>query len=510
MTETRTHTSMNAASRVHSLRAITAGLVGVPADLEVSDVTLDSRAASPGSLFLACRGKTHHGIRFAPQAVSHGAKAVLYDPADLRVEELPNFRSDIFVAPVVGLSRHVGTIADRFFGEPAQALTVVGITGTNGKTTCAWLLAQALQNCGRSAAYIGTIGYGIPPARTATNHTTSDAVSVHRQLAELRTAGVECVSMEVTSHAIDQDRVAAVRFETAVLTNLTRDHLDYHGTMEAYGATKARLFAWPSLAHRVINVDDSFGAQLATQAQPSRLVVTGRSARASQVPGAQFVRAAQAEPVSSGLRLAIESSWGDSTVTVPLIGDFNIDNVLTVLGVLLVWGIELPLALDAVSRSKAPPGRMEVFGGTGQIPAVIVDYAHTPDALDKALRAARAHCHGKLRVVFGCGGDRDTGKRSVMGRIARELADDVIVTDDNPRTEDPAKIVADIIEGIPGAQVEHDRARAIRIAIERSGGDDVVLVAGKGHEDYQIYGTERRSFQDQSVVQAELGRRGDA
>ncbi len=499
-----------------SLHAITSGIVGVPADLQVSDVTLDSRAASPGSLFLACRGKSQHGIRFASEAVSQGAKAVLYDPADLRHEELPNLGSDIFVAPVADLGRHVGTIADRFFGEPAQALTVVGITGTNGKTTCAWLLAQALQNCGRSAAYIGTIGYGIPPARTATNHTTSDAVSVHRQLAELRAAGVECVSMEVTSHAIDQNRVAAVRFETAVLTNLTRDHLDYHGTMQAYGLTKARLFAWPSLAHRVINIDDSFGAQLAAQAQPSRLVVTGRSPRASQVPGAQFVRAAHAEPVSSGLQLTIESSWGDSTVTVPLIGDFNIDNVLTVLGVLLAWGIELPLALQAVSRSKAPPGRMEVFGGVAGAPLVLVDYAHTPDALDKALRASRAHCSGKLRVVFGCGGDRDTGKRPIMGRIAAELADDVIVTDDNPRTEDPAKIVRDIVAGFADmgwrgvAQVEHDRAKAIRLAIERSAGDDVVVVAGKGHEDYQTYGTERRSFQDQSVVQDELARRGGA
>jgi UDP-N-acetylmuramoyl-L-alanyl-D-glutamate--2,6-diaminopimelate ligase len=517
---THTHTSTPAAARRHSLRAITAGIVGVSADLEVSDVTLDSRAACPGSLFLACRGKTHHGIRFAPQAVSQGAKAVLYDPADLRHQEMPDLGSDIFLAPVADLGRHVGTIADRFFGEPAQALTVVGITGTNGKTTCAWLLAQALKNCGRSAAYIGTIGYGIPPARTATNHTTSDAVSVHRQLAELRTAGVECVSMEVTSHAIDQDRVAAVRFETAVLTNLTRDHLDYHGTMEAYGATKARLFAWPSLAHRVINIDDSFGARLAAQAQPSQLIVTGRSARANQVPGAQFVRAARAEPVSSGLQLAIESSWGDSPVTVPLIGEFNIDNVLTVLGVLLAWGIELPLALQAVSRSKAPPGRMEVFGGAGSEPTVIVDYAHTPDALDKALRASRAHCRGKLRAVFGCGGDRDTGKRSVMGRIAVDLADDVIVTDDNPRTEDPANIVRDILEGMrerrgdrataDGVEVEHDRAKAIRAAIQRSASDDVVVIAGKGHEDYQIYGTERRPFQDQSIVQDELARKGGA
>jgi UDP-N-acetylmuramoyl-L-alanyl-D-glutamate--2,6-diaminopimelate ligase len=501
-----------------SLKDLTRGLVEAPPEVTVSDITLDSRAVSPGALFLACRGRSHHGLQFAEQAIARGARAILYEDDPAGSPQSSRWPSGIFAAPVPRLSRHAGLLADRFFGSPAQAVTVAGITGTNGKTTCAWLLAQALQGCGRPAAYMGTLGFGIPPSVTPTEHTTPDPVSVHRQLAALRAAGAECVSMEVSSHAIDQDRVAAVRFETAAFTNLTRDHLDYHATMEAYGATKAKLFSWPTLAHRVINVDDPFGAHLAAQLSTTRLVITTRSSDSpvavSSLRHAEIVRATRAVPESSGLRIAIESSWGTSELSVPLIGEFNIDNVLTVLAVLLAWGIPLTKAVHVLAQCKAPSGRMEVFGGTGAAPLAIVDYAHTPDGLEKALRAARAHCAGKLRVVFGCGGDRDTGKRPVMGRVAAELADEMLVTDDNPRTEDPEKIVADILAGIakqtaqpapggarsPSVMVDHDRAHAIRVALERSGAGDAVLIAGKGHEDYQIYGTTRRPFSDQSVV----------
>ena len=485
-----------------SLRELTAGLgpTDIPADVCVSDVTLDSRSVSPGALFLACRGGTRHGLEFAQQAVARGARAVLYEGDE---SARPSFDSEIFVAAIAHLSRHVGTIADRFFGAPAQALTVAGITGTNGKTTCAWLLAQALQICQRRAAFMGTLGFGVPPDLTPTEHTTSDAVSIHRQFAALRKLGAECVSMEVSSHAIEQHRVAAVRFETAAFTNLTRDHLDYHGTMGAYGAAKARLFAWPELAHRVINVDDPFGAQLAAQPSASRLIITSRRAANTGTEQGAIVRARHIARESVGLRIAIESSWGPGELTVPLIGDFNVDNVLTVLAVLLAWDIPLSQALEALALCRPPSGRMEMFGGTAGLPLGIVDYAHTPDGLTKALTAARAHCRGRLRVVFGCGGDRDSGKRPLMGRIASELADEAIVTDDNPRTENPAKIVADILVGFAAAGaplVEHDRALAIRTAWQRSTDQDVVLVAGKGHEDYQIYGTARRPFSDQAVL----------
>jgi UDP-N-acetylmuramoyl-L-alanyl-D-glutamate--2,6-diaminopimelate ligase len=491
-----------------SLRELTAGLESAPTqmppDICVSDVTLDSRAVSPGALFLACRGGTRHGLEFAEQAVARGARAILYE-ADEHLK--PSLDSQIFVAAVPRLSRHVGTIAERFFGSPAQALTVAGITGTNGKTTCAWLLAQALQLCNRRAAFMGTLGFGVPPRLTATEHTTSDAVSLHRQFAAVRELGAECVCMEVSSHAIEQHRVAAVRFETAAFTNLTRDHLDYHGTMEAYGAVKARLFAWPQLAHRVINVDDPFGARLAAQPSSARLIVTSRG-MAAATSYTESVVAARVIRESKGLRIAIESSWGAGELAVPLIGDFNSDNVLTVLAVLLAWKVPLAQALAALAQCKPPCGRLESFGGAAGLPLAIVDYAHTPDGLSKALQAARAHCRGRLRVVFGCGGDRDPGKRPIMGRIASELADEAIVTDDNPRTEDPAQIVADILEGFVGAVrplVEHDRALAIRTALGHSGPQDVVLVAGKGHEDYQIYGTVRRPFSDQAIVSAALG-----
>jgi UDP-N-acetylmuramoyl-L-alanyl-D-glutamate--2,6-diaminopimelate ligase len=509
---------MHEATVPRSLAELVAGWIAVPPQLQVSDVTLDSRAATTGALFLACRGRTHHGLAFAPEAVARGARAVLYEP-DGAAGPPASLGGDIFVAALPALRARAGVIADRFFGSPSQALTIAGITGTNGKTTCAWLLAQALQRCHRPAAYIGTLGVGVPPRITATAHTTADAVTVHRQLAHLKAQGAECVSMEVSSHALDQERVNGVRFRTAAFTNLTRDHLDYHGTMEAYGVAKARLFTFAGLAERIINIDDPFGAALAEAAlrppppaagPPAavRLIVTTRGQR-SPPPGAQFVRATRVLAESTGLTIEVESSFGSVELPVRLMGEFNVDNALTVLAVLLAWEIPLREAAQALSRAHAASGRMEMFGGRGRSPLAIVDYAHTPDALAKALRAARLHCRGQLRVVFGCGGDRDAGKRPLMGQVAAELADDIILTDDNPRSEDPRRIVADIVAGVArGAPltIEHDRALAIRMALQRSAPDDVVLIAGKGHEDYQIRGNERHAFRDQTIVGDELAR----
>ncbi|HEX4269224.1 MAG TPA: UDP-N-acetylmuramoyl-L-alanyl-D-glutamate--2,6-diaminopimelate ligase [Steroidobacteraceae bacterium] len=499
-----------------TLAKLTAGLIAAPAALEVSDVTLDSRTAGPGALFLACRGHGRHGAEFVGEALARGASAVLYEPvpgalelieAGLRGPAGGAFR-DVFVASIPQLSRYAGVIADRFFGEPSAAVTVAGITGTNGKTTCAWLLAQALGQCERPAAYMGTIGFGFPGVLAATEHTTEDAVTVHRRLAALRALGAEVVSMEVSSHALDQHRVGGVRFHTAAFTNLTRDHLDYHGSMTAYADAKARLFGWPGLAVRVINVDDAFGAQLAAQLSAAQLVITTRaSVRHEPIAGARVVSARRVEAAISGLIIEIESSWGTAQLNVPLIGEFNADNVLTVLAVLLAWDIPLAQAAAALESCRAAPGRMETFGGGDATPLAIVDYSHTPDALAKALRAARRHCRARLRVIFGCGGDRDPGKRPMMGRIAAELADELVVTDDNPRNEPPERIVADILAGIPSGTavaVEHDRALAIRRTLERSGPADVVLIAGKGHEAYQTYGSERRPFSDQSVARAVL------
>jgi UDP-N-acetylmuramoyl-L-alanyl-D-glutamate--2,6-diaminopimelate ligase len=499
---------MSAPQAARPLAELAAGLAAVPTALMVSDVTLDSRAVTPGALFLACRGRTHHGLKFAAEAVARGARAVFYEE-DAPAHAAPALGAEVFVAAVPRLTERAGVIAERFFGSPSQQLTVAGITGTNGKTTCAWLLAQALQHCGRCAGYIGTLGVGVPPRLTATPHTTSDAVTLQRQLAALKGQGAVCVSMEVSSHALDQSRVNGVRFHSAAFTNLTRDHLDYHGTMEAYGAAKARLFGWPGLAHRIINLDDAFGAALAAADSQVPLSVTTRTAFGALPRGARFVRASAVTPDTGGLLIQVDSSYGRAELPMRLMGEFNVDNALTVLAVLLAWDIPLADAAVALSRCRAASGRMEMFGGRGRTPLAIVDYAHTPDALAKALRAARLHCRGQLRVVFGCGGDRDAGKRPLMGQVAAGLADDLILTDDNPRTEDPARIVADIVAGITQRTpllIEHDRGRAIRLGLERSGLDDVVLIAGKGHEDYQILGTTRRAFRDQAVVAEELAR----
>ena len=299
---------------------------------------------------------------------------------------------------------------------------------------------------------MGTIGTGRPRALVASALTTGDAVTVQRTLASLRADGAGSVAMEVSSHAIDQARVGAVRFRTVAFTNLTRDHIDYHGTMENYGATKARLFTREELVSRVINVDDPFGRVLARDPRGrGRLIVTGRGHQTHARAAAGFVRAMHVELSTRGIELEFDSSWGPGALTSGLIGDFNVDNLLTVIAILLDWELTPEQVSHSLTRVHAAPGRMETFGG-GRAPLAVVDYAHTPDALRKALAAARAHCRGRLAVVFGCGGDRDTGKRPLMGEIAAELADDIVITDDNPRTESPETIAAGIVAGIPAGQ----------------------------------------------------------
>jgi UDP-N-acetylmuramoyl-L-alanyl-D-glutamate--2,6-diaminopimelate ligase len=395
-------------------------------------------------------------------------------------------------------------------------MTVAGITGTNGKTTCAWLLANALQHCGRPAAYMGTLGVGLAGASgivQASTHTTADAVTVHRALAELRLAGAKCVAMEVSSHALDQGRINGIRLHAAAFTNLTRDHLDYHLSMEAYGAAKAKLFDWDGLQTRVVNVDDEFGEALAgSMSDAGRLIVTARGRgipSLARISSARTVERLLASAVVADAEgLAFDFICDDSVypLRLPLIGEFNVDNALIVLGLLRALDVPVAQAIRALSLCRAPTGRMETFSVPGSALA-IVDYAHTPDALVKALKAARVHCLGTLHVVFGCGGDRDRGKRSQMATAAT-AADDIVLTDDNPRSEAPEQIVADIAAGLPPGRafsVEHDRAAAIRRTLARSISGDVVLIAGKGHEAYQIYGTDKRRFSDQDVVRAALG-----
>lgn len=499
------------------LATLCAGIATIPDGIVVNDISLDSRRVRAGGVFLACAGRRTHGLAALDEAVARGARAILWEPA--AGVAAPVVPQAVHAQAVEGLSRHASSIAANFFGRPAEELRVAGITGTNGKTTTAWLLAQALGRCGARTAYLGTLGVGIVDDSVVPGeYTTADAVSVQRQLADMRAAGARCVAMEVSSHALDQHRVAAVRFRVAGFSNLTRDHLDYHGTMEAYGAAKARLFDMPGLEACVINVDDSFGAELARRHGPSRpLLLTARTTAGlaaiddcrQRGHAVHALTASGVRSLADGLGFMLESQSGSAAaerqpLVLPLIGEFNVDNALLALGLLLGLGVSLEAGSAALAASGAPPGRMEAIIAPGRALA-IVDYAHTPDALAKALRAARAHCRGRLHVVFGCGGDRDAGKRPLMASVAAAMADTLVVTDDNPRGESATGIVADILAGLPAgvrATVIHERDAAIGHALEAAGEGDVVLVAGKGHEDYQIVGSERRAFSDREFVRA--------
>jgi UDP-N-acetylmuramoyl-L-alanyl-D-glutamate--2,6-diaminopimelate ligase len=403
----------------------------------------------------------------------------------------------------------LGRIADRFFGWPSSHLRIVGITGTNGKTTCAYLLAQCLERLNADAAYIGTLGWGRIAALESPTHTTPDVVSLHRHLGQLRAAGVREVAMEVSSHALDQGRVDGVRFEAAAFTNLSRDHLDYHGSMQAYGAAKARLFEMPDLKRIIVNVGDAFGRELVGGyggRVPLTAVWVGDGDSAWLADGSLYARDVKLD--LGGISMKLGGSCGESSVTTRLLGRFNAENCVVVLACLLALGVTLTDAGNALAACHAPPGRMEVIESpTPGKPVAVIDYAHTPDALAKALAALKEHCRGELWLVFGCGGDRDPGKRPMMGAIADDLADRIIVTDDNPRSEDPQVITNAIVAAIERhhARVIHERGAAIAAALTEAVPGDMVLIAGKGHEDYQISGATRRSFSDRREALRWLG-----
>jgi UDP-N-acetylmuramoyl-L-alanyl-D-glutamate--2,6-diaminopimelate ligase len=474
---------------------------------DVVDLTLDSREVRPGSLFFALPGRSAHGLTFAAEAAARGAGVVLWEPgADVTPPKLP---PAVFAAAVPGLKNLVGRIADRFFNWPSSHLRITGITGTNGKTTCAYLLAQCLERLGSRAGYIGTIGWGRVASLERPTLTTPDVVTLHRELAQLRAAGVRDVAMEVSSQALDQQRIDGVRFHLAAFTNLSRDHLDYHETMAAYGAAKARLFEAPGLERAIINVGDAFGRECArTLAGRVPLTAVWIGAGDSGWLAERELCATQVTLDVRGVSMQLDGSFGRAEVTTRLLGRFNAENALVVIACLLSLGASLPEAARVVAECVPPPGRMEVVApAVLDKPLAVVDYAHTPDALAKALDALREHCKGALWCVFGCGGDRDPGKRSEMGAIAGELADRIIVTDDNPRSEDPQAITRDIMSGIKSSAVRiiHDRGEAIGTALKEARASDVVLIAGKGHEDYQIYGETRRSFSDRREAQRHLG-----
>ena len=493
-------------SRRMHLAELLPDVAGVPHALEITGIAQDSRAIRPGDAFVAIAGFGAHGLNFVAQAKAAGAVVTLFEPP-MPAEFAAVNIGDMPMIAVPDLRARLGAVADHFHGEPSRTMTAVGVTGTNGKTSTVQLLAQAWTLRGRRAGTIGTLGAGLYGEAVPTGFTTPLVLQLHALLAQLRDAGADAVAMEVSSHALDQGRVDDVHFKVGMFTNLTRDHLDYHGTMAAYGAAKAKLFAWPGLEAAVLNLDDAFGRELHAGIRASIRTV-GLSSRGAETA---TLRADDIVLDLAGLSFSLHIGGETHAVRSPLLGRFNVDNLLAVAGALHALG-ELPADIAAVLSVLQPVhGRMNRLGGDGRLPLVVIDYAHTPDALEQALTSLRAHAAGRLVCVFGCGGDRDRGKRPQMAAIAEARADAVIVTDDNPRTENGDAIVADIVAGfanpgvIPGAIViRRDRAAAIAYAISTAAANDIVLIAGKGHEPYQEIGGVQYPFDDTATARAAL------
>ena len=484
--------------------------LGVP----VSRLVNDSRGVQKGDTFIAYPGEKLDGRQFIAQAIAQGASAVIW--------EAHNFAwNDAWQVPnlaVADLRRKAGWLADAVYRGPSERLRVIGVTGTNGKTSTSHWIAHALDAAGQRCALIGTLGNGLLGGLQASANTTPDALSVHGLLAEYLRDGARAVAMEVSSHALAQGRVNGVRFDVALLTNLSRDHLDYHGDMESYTASKRKLFDWENLRCVVLNLDDAFGAGLAEElcdepvSGASREVVgygmTDAALQLAERLGIRMVYGRLVEMSTCGLSLEIHSSWGGAQLRSALVGRFNAANLLGALAVLLVSDIALDQAVPLLGKVQAVAGRMQRLGGMQQ-PAVVVDYAHTPDALEKvllALREVNAQSGGRLICVFGCGGDRDRGKRAMMGMVAEKFSDYCIVTSDNPRSENPQHIIAEVVGGMNANNHEIiiDRAAAIERAISLVQQRDTVLLAGKGHEDYQEIGGVKYPFSDVQIAQRAL------
>jgi UDP-N-acetylmuramoyl-L-alanyl-D-glutamate--2,6-diaminopimelate ligase len=477
-------------------------------DRDIAGLALDSRAVKPGDLFFAYPGTHSDGRDYIQSARAKGAIAVVVEADNFIAEN--NF-PDLAIFKIPQLALEVGHIAARFYDYPSRHMQVIGITGTNGKTSCCHFIAQALQKNGIACGVMGTIGNGVYDAKGYRAHpanlTTPDAISVQALLAAWRAQGVKIAALEAASHGLAQGRLQGVEFMLGVFTNLTRDHLDYHGDMASYAKAKRRLFACPNLRYAVFNSDDATGRQWARELtathsvfvyslQLPTLINKAHAGKSTCVQQAQFD--------TVGITAAVHTPWGEGVLgNSHLIGRFNLSNQLAVLTVLGILKIPLPAILAGLAQVGNVPGRMQVVRVADK-PLAVIDYAHTPDALEQALRVLREHCRGQLWCVLGCGGERDRGKRPLMGKIAEQYADRVVVTDDNPRHENPRQIVAEILQGMvepERAVVEHDRRRAIAHAVNGAQGDDVILIAGKGHETYQIMGAEKLAFSDVSAAQ---------
>ena len=483
---------------------------GLP-DVAVHDLSMSSQNLAPGAAFVALRGTRAHGLEFASGALERGAVAVLWDegrceqPADPRFVHVPQLRL------------RLPELARRLFGQWPEERPLIAITGTDGKTSVSHQVSAALTLLGLRCAVIGTLGVGAPETLSPTGHTTPDVLELHRHLADLARAGFDAVALEASSHALVQGRLDGLRPRVAVLTHLGRDHLDYHGSLAAYAEAKARLFRVPGLQAMVLNLDDELGRRLLAEhctvpGQPNCWTYGVRDAEELPVVGDRHIQARNVDASDQGLRFDVQVGAFHGHVRAPLFGVFQVANLLATLGTLLALGQAPAAATAALGAVRGVPGRMERFSAVA-MPVLVVDYAHTARALESALRALRPHVTGRLWVVFGCGGNRDPGKRPAMGEVAARLADEVIVTDDNPRDESPAAIRQAILAGCAGlATVREvgDRARAIRAAVSEAEAGDVVLIAGKGHEATQIIAGVEHPFSDRELAMQLTGGRGQA
>ncbi|SEO21210.1 UDP-N-acetylmuramoylalanyl-D-glutamate--2,6-diaminopimelate ligase [Nitrosospira multiformis] len=486
--------------------------------VRMEHLAVDSRTVKPGDTFLAYRGEKTDGRKFIPQAIERGARAVVWERDGFAWD--PEWKTPNL--PVSDLKSEAGFIADYLYDHPSQKLWLIGVTGTNGKTSCSHWIVQAMAALDRKAAVIGTLGAGFPEEMEFSANTTPDSVLLQAKIANFLRRGAECVAMEVSSHGIVQGRINGATFAVAMLTNLSRDHLDYHGTMEVYAAAKARLFHWSGLKYAVLNLDDVFGMQLLHDLEGTGIGMIGYgftdTASAHPNPGSfRRVWGRNLRASMAGLEFDIEFEGECLKFKTQVLGSFNASNLLGVLATLLASGIAFPEAVRALQKIQPVAGRMQQIGGEGDEPLIVVDYAHTPDAMEKVLTTLREAVDGgfpagksetgsgRLVCVFGCGGERDQGKRPLMGEVATRLADEAIITSDNPRSEDPDSIIRDIAVGAAANhRIEKDRAGAIHRAIQGAHKGDVILIAGKGHETWQEAGGKKFPFSDAEVARRAL------
>ena len=509
---------MNTAEEVLNSRPLVElieGLVDLPTpstallSRQVTGIKMDSRLLQPGDLFVACFGRNHDARDYIDDAIKAGVLAILAESGD--AWQGVQSRDGVPVIAVDNLSAKISELASRFYGKPSNSVTVIGITGTNGKTSCSHFIAQALEASGVPTGVIGTLGYGRYNELKDTQHTTPDAVLTQKALAEMQKNQLQSVAMEVSSVGLHQHRVEAVEFDTALFTNLSRDHLDYHDSMENYADNKRKLFLTPGLRTAIVNLDDSYGLYM--------MDVVARHVKVYTYSLSNHTATVYAKRIQldrHGFNADIVTPYGEGTISCQLFGYFNISNVLAVLTTLISFfektgTVDLEKLIELISNLRPVVGRMEIIGSSDEL-TCIVDYAHTPDGLKSALTAIRDHFDGKVWCVFGCGGNRDRGKRPMMGEIARAYANKLIITDDNPRNESGEEIINHILSGIEESSdvsVIRDRAKAIQFAIDSARSEDIVLVAGKGHENYQDVGGRRTVFSDANQVRLALQKRSD-